>query len=159
MIWGAVWLGGRSDLVFMTRDPLAETKGFNTWSYIQALKEGLLPKYDGTRHFQQDNAPIHKSEKAMEWILRQGISLVDWPPHSPDLNPIENIWALLRYTLYKMFPNLYELKKNKLDIEEFKGYLEVAWNAIPQEKIDKIILSMPRRVAALRKARGWYTKY
>lgn len=61
MVWGPIWKEGKSRLVNMTRDELAKKKGFTSRSYIQALREGLLPDYNGTRHFQQDNAAIHRS--------------------------------------------------------------------------------------------------
>lgn len=58
-----------------------------------------------------------------------------------------------------MFPDLWELKKNELNIEEFKEKLKAVWWAIEQADIDKLIDSLPRRLAAVKKARGWYTKY
>jgi len=43
--------------------------------------------------FQQDNDPKHKSNLVKDWIFSKGIQCIDWPPYSPDLNPIENLWA------------------------------------------------------------------
>ena len=40
-----------------------------------------------------------------------------------------------------------------------KGWIREAWEAIPQDLIDKLLLSAPNRVRALRKAKGRYTKY
>lgn len=159
MVWGAIWLEGKSRLVIMTRDELAKKKGFTSRSYIQALREGLLPVYDGTRHFQQDNASIHRSIVTEAFLLENAISLLQWPPHSPDLNPIEHVWNMLKRTLYRMFPHLSNLRKNKVDIEEFKECLQKAWAALPQDQIRVLVASVPRRVEACRKARGWYTRY
>lgn len=145
--------------MIMTRDELAKNKGFTSTSYIQALEEGLLPVYDGTRHFQQDNASIHRSVVTERFLLESAVSLLPWPPHSPDLNPIEHVWNMLKRNLYKMFPHLSNLRKNKVDIEEFKECLQKAWAAIPQDQIRALIESVPRRVKACRQAKGWYTRY
>lgn len=159
MVWGGIWKGGRSKLVIMTRDELAKKKGFTSNSYCWALEEGLLPNYDGTRHFQQDNASIHKSEQTTDFLITHGISFIDWPSHSPDLNPIEHVWARLKRTLYRMFPELSKLKGNTADIAKFKECLQIAWEAIPQSFINTLLDSMPRRVAAVRQAKGSYSKY
>lgn len=43
-----------------------------------------------------DNASIHKSPKIREAIEKAGCKLVYQPPYSPDLNPTEHFWALLK---------------------------------------------------------------
>ncbi|CAG8808348.1 30270_t:CDS:2, partial [Racocetra persica] len=50
----------------------------------------LVPNGKGI--FQQDNAPSHKSRKAIDFFDNAGISILSWPPQSPDLNPLENFW-------------------------------------------------------------------
>ena len=59
----------------------------------------------------------------------------------------------------KMFPDIWELKKNELNIAEFTRCLRAAWWAIDQGWIDRLIDTMPNRLRAVKKARGWYTKY
>lgn len=159
MVWGMIWIGGRSTLVIIERDETSRRRGYSAKSYQKALEEGLLPFYNKTRHFQQDNAGIHRAKTIEEWLMARGISWVEWPAHSPDLNPIEHCWAALKRRLYKMFPELSELKRNELDISRFKEYLRAAWEAIPQDLIDRLIRRMPRRLRVVKKARGWYTKY
>lgn len=56
-----IWKGGRSELIIMERDPDAKRQGYSAKSYLRTLEEGLLPHYDETRHFQQDNAGIHRA--------------------------------------------------------------------------------------------------
>jgi hypothetical protein len=55
MVWGAIWLGGRSELVVMERDKEAPRQGYAANSYIAALDEGLIPIYTPGTIFQQDN--------------------------------------------------------------------------------------------------------
>ena len=52
-----------------------------------------------------------------------------------------------------------DLKKNQVDIAEFKRRMKIAWEALPEAVIRKIIKSMMDRCRAVRKARGGYIKY
>lgn len=92
-------------------------------------------------------------------MLEHGISLLEWPPYSPDLNPIEHVWNLLKRRLFQLFPHLFDLNRNLADGEEFKECLQKAWDSITQEEIRDLIDSIPRRLAAVIAAKGWYTKY
>ncbi|KJZ68654.1 hypothetical protein HIM_04760 [Hirsutella minnesotensis 3608] len=143
----------------MERDSAAKKKGYTAKSYQKALSEGLLLVYDGTRRFQQDNARIHNFGGTPQFLQLHGVEYIDWPPHSPDLNPIEHVWRLLKDKLAELCPHLAELKKNQASIEELEAHLRSAWEAIPQDRIDSLLSSLPRRLAAVRKARGWYTRY
>ena len=58
--------------------------------YIEILEEILVPLY-----LIQDNSPIHSSKKVKQWFDNQPyFILINWPANSPDLNPIENLWAM-----------------------------------------------------------------
>jgi hypothetical protein len=159
MVWGAIWRGGKSDIIVMIRDPTAKRKGYTSWSYQQALLEGLLPIYEEFRHFQQDNAKIHVSKSSTEFLMEHGISYIDWPAHSPDLNPIEHIWRLLKLKIRKIFPHIELMKKNDVHTAELIKCIKEAWAAITTKEINNLIDSVPRRIAACIRVRGWYTKY
>ncbi|KAK3897501.1 cfc5a8f4-dac1-4dd6-82b6-ad4bda0bf72b [Staphylotrichum tortipilum] len=59
----------------------------------------------------------------------------------------------------EQYPDVWHLKKNKVDVDRFVHCLEECWEGIEQAEIDRLIDSMPRRLAAVKAARGWYTKY
>ncbi len=159
MVWAAIWLEGKSPLVIMQRDETSRRNGYTSRSYILALEEGLLPTYDGTRPFQQDNAAIHRSTATDAFLLTNAVELIEWPSHSPDLNPIEHIWRALKSQVHRMFPQLSNLRRNNVDIKEFIECLQKAWAEVPQGQVRGLIESMPRRLDACKEARGWYTRY
>lgn len=154
-----VWKDSRSELIFLVRDNTSRRQGFSSNSYISCLEEGYLPCRDDTCHFMHDNAPIHNAAKTTEWMLNQGISWLDWPPYSPDLNPIEHVWRMMKDNLRRLYPEAFDLRRNELDIRVFKEKLTAAWEAIPQEKIRALIESLPQRLRAVIRAQGWYTRY
>jgi hypothetical protein len=75
------------------------------------------------------------------------------------MNPIEHVWKKMKEILYRDFPDLVYLTGSEVNIQVFVTALKEAWQRIPQALIDKLINSMPNRVAELRRVRGWYTHY
>lgn len=43
----------------------------------------------------QDNSPVHTANNVMNFFSNRNFELMEWPPKSPDLNPIENVWSLM----------------------------------------------------------------
>lgn len=159
MAWGAIYGTGKSDLVIMERDQDAPRKGYTAKSYQKALAKGLLPIYNGTRQFQQDNARIHNFGGTPQWLQQHCIQWIEWPAHSPDLNPIEHCWKALKQNLTTLFPHIEDLKNNIADRAKLEECMHAAWAAVPQALITRLIESLPRRLRAVIRARSWYTKY
>jgi transposase len=95
----------------------------------------------------------------MAWLAEHKIELLEWPPCSPDLSPIENVWSLLKRQLRKRYPHLRNLKDNRRDRAIFAECVDQTWRDIPQHKIRGLLESLPNRLRAVIRARGWYTKY
>ena len=102
--------------------------------------------------FQQDNNFKHTSKKAQKWFEDNGFTVLKWPAQSPDLNPIEHLWNHLKRKLGK-----YEEPANS--INELWERIQKEWEAIPKEECQKLIESMHRRLSAVIRAKGGYTKY
>jgi transposase len=107
----------------------------------------------------QDNSKIHKKKNVLDWFKRYKIKLFIHPAYSPDLNPIENIWSLLKDRLDKRYNGSYSRSKSTISIEAFKTAIQEEWALIDQESIDNCILSLPKRWQAVIDAKGYPTKY
>ena len=59
----------------------------------------------------QDNARIHRANTVKEFLESKGIWTINWPAHSPDLNPIEQVWKALKRKIYEIEPQFERLKK------------------------------------------------
>ena len=81
-----------------------------------------------------------------------GINVLDWPPQSPDLTPIENLWNHTKKELPK-YP------RQAKGVWEIWDRVAEVWNNIDPEVCQNLIKSMPRRIQAVIKAKGGHTKY
>lgn len=98
----------------------------------------------------QDNDPKHKSTLVQTWLFNNGISMLDFPPYSPDLNPIENVWNdLARRVEAKPAGSMQQLQDTIAD----------EWAATSVEFLRKLARSMPKRCKAVIDAKGDHTKY
>ncbi len=113
----------------------------NSFSYEQALRnfsQDLHERLGEDIYFQQDNAPCHTSKESMKLIEELFPRRLDfWPPHSPDLSPIENVWSILETMLARHQFSTLEEKKEKL--------LEY-WNSFPLELCRKLINEFDKRI-------------
>jgi transposase len=84
---------------------------------------------------------------------------MDWPPYSPDLNPIENLWAIMKQEIYKLHPELEHANDSENTRQLLTQAAKEAWHAIENRVLYKLSVNMPKRVEAVIAAQGWYTKY
>lgn len=126
-------------------------------NYLSTLRDYLLPQVaewygSSSCVFQHDNAPCHKARSIREFLGQQNFQVIDWPPYSPDLNPIENLWSLLKSRVHR------EATTSKIQLSR---RIEQIWRSDPslRSACKSLIESMPRRVQAVIDSRGGYTKY
>jgi transposase len=146
-------------LIILERDPNAKKRGYSAKSYMEALKKGLLPYYRRSQLFMQDNAGIHRSRAVAAVHQEHHITSILWPAYSPDLNPIEHLWWVLKRRMFKLCPQYNNYSRAQDEWDGFCEALKECWRSIPGKLIKRLIMSIPRRLAAVRKARGWHTKY
>jgi hypothetical protein len=75
----------------------------------------------------------------------------DWPPQSPDLNPIEHVWHALKNKIREIEPDFHELKDNVPHKAWAEEIIQRAWSELDPEHICRLIESMPRKLAAVKK--------
>ena len=151
MIWGCMlWQGpGHIHHIEGTMDGDLYVHILDDKLY-QSLKKYRKKKWQVL--FQQDNDPKHTSKKAKMWLENSGLKVMEWPPQSPDLNPIEQLWTYVKNRLeeYENYPS---------SITELRERVDIEWGKIPASVCQNLIESMPRRVQAVLQAKGGYTKY
>ena len=102
--------------------------------------------------FMQDGAPYHTAKSIKTILANESIELLDWPGNSPDMNPIENLWELVKRKISaEIITSKQKLTEQLIDV----------WVRDPEVKAltSKCINSMPRRVKALIESKELTTKY
>jgi hypothetical protein len=152
MVWGSIngWQG-RGPFLFWEKK----------WGTIggHSFSERIVPLIDEYLHshpydlLQQDNCGGHISSEVQNHLHKLGWFPIFWPPYSPDLSPIEDIWkemkTILRVRDSSVHCSYKKLRKALLD----------TWDSIDLEFIQGIISEMPARCQAVIDADGMYTKY
>ncbi|KAJ5644671.1 hypothetical protein N7507_010682 [Penicillium longicatenatum] len=110
----------RSSLIPLFGDPESRRGGVSSRT-IDELYRRVLPTLlnilDHDAIFQQDNAPIHTAHLVQDTLDKLRCDIMEWPPYSPNLNPIENLWALLKAAILKQHPELMHLPNNDETLE------------------------------------------
>ena len=147
MCWGAVSMHFKSKLIIVDMTMNAER-------YIDVLQGCLFQEnseFIKEEHiFQQDNAPCHTAKRVQSFFITNGITVLPWPANSPDLNPIENIWSILKQNVEK------HSAKTKAQLI---GGIEKEWNKLSKDLIRKTIETMPKRLDEVIRNQGKNCSY
>ncbi len=138
MIWAAMSSAGVGPLCFLKST-------VNAAIYQEILEYFVLPSADKLYGdadfiFQQDLAPAHTAKGTKSWFNDHGVTVLDWPANLPDLNPIENLWGIVKRKMRDTRPN---------NADDLKATVKETWASIPPQQCHKLITSMPRRIEAV----------
>lgn len=133
--------------------PMQIMKGkFKSPDYKKFLQLHLLPYLRDTDIFQQDNSSIHNGKVVKEFFKEENIQVLEWPSRSPDLNPMEDVWAwIVRF--------IYVEGKTYDSVADLEIAIRNAWEKMPDSIIEALVLSMSKRMIELIKAKGKEIKY
>ena len=129
----------------------------NKDTYLKVLQHRVLPQMRdwqpaGITTFMHDKAPCHTARICTQFIRENNIQLLDWPGNSPDLNPIENLFGILK----KQLAGETITTRNAMIARVIH-----LWNREVRtvDYIRQLIDSMPHRIQCVIRARGGHTRY
>ena len=151
MVWGAFIGFHKSPLVLMPEGE--RTVNDFIRNVYDATLSAFYFMHDHPHHLilMKDGALVHRSKLAQQWRIAYGIQKLNWPPNSLDLNPIENLWKLVKDLLRH-----HNRPRNK---QEMMQTIEAIWNEVSMEQLQNLIASMPRRIEAIISAKDGSTKW
>lgn len=157
MFWGGISLAGKTELVCVSRTGSDRGQGSMTaHRYItEILEDHVVPyaEFVGPGFtFMQDNARSHTALIVRDYLDQVGITVMQWPARSPDLNPIEHLWNKLKRKVRSRDPA-------PATLEQLRDAVIEEWEAIPQEHIVTLVKSMRARMVAVIKAKGGNTRF
>ena len=88
----------------------------------------------------------------MEFLAAHNVRVMNWPPQSPDLNPIENLWSEVKSYVNRAVPR-------PTSLTDLENVIQKGWEEIPSEYCQRLIQSMPRQIEACIAANGGPTRY
>lgn len=148
MVWGCFAAAGRGSLVFVPVGKTVDAK-----FYLDMLKDRLQRSMTllNCQVFQQDSAPCHTAKSVKNWMQSERVTVLEWPGNSPDLNPIENLWFMMKRKVRKHAPT---------SMADLQYWIKRVWvQEVTNESCARLATSMPRRIQAVLSSRGKMTKY
>ena len=151
MVWGCMTAKGVGNLCRIFINMTAPV-------YVEILERHMQPSTAWVlqhphEHYwlQQDNDPKHTSAEARRWLAENHVDVLSWPSQSPDLNPIEHLWTVVKNNVRACEP--------LTSMEHLWERLERVWWSIKPDQCRRLVQSMPDRIQAVIKARGGHTRF
>lgn len=150
MVWGAIAHNYKSDLVFIDGNLTARR-------YLDTIIIPHIRPYAGALGpdnfvLVDDNALPHRGGIVNCFLENEGIERMDWPPKSPDFNPIEHIWGIMKRKLSRRL-----LPQHSL--QDLRRFMVEEWQELPMNTINNCVRSMPRRARQSVEQRGSHIDY
>lgn len=148
MVWGCFGYYGVGELIVLPKNEY-----MNQYNYLELLCDHLPRSFHlcRSKYFMQDGAPCHTAKSVVKWLDDCCIPFFnDWPGNSPDLNPIENLWSIIKRDLGG---------KDISSVPRLEAAIRASWESLLPSTIRNLCLSLPNRLAEVRRRKGRATKY
>ena len=148
MVWGSFGYHGVGELVVLEKNVKV-----NQFVYLELLCDALPDAFEKTRAnvFMQDGAPAHTARSVTQWLQDCQISYFkDWPGNSPDINPIENLWGLMKRQLRDL---------DTSSVPKLITAIQQLWAGFSAEYLQRLADSVPRRLKEVLIRKGNTTRY
>jgi transposase len=170
MVWGAIAHGHKGPLIKLNMEEEMEEnakgkgkkkgRGLNGAKYVSQVLRGPLGEFCEEVEMQtgcevlvvEDGAPGHTSKVAKQARAELGIKTLTHPPKSPDLNPIEPLWHLLKIRIA-------DIPGSGNSLDNLWAAAQRVWDELTADDIRKHTGKMKDRVEAIKHAKGWHTKF
>lgn len=153
-IWGGITLKKKGPMLILTKG-----RRMNSEIYINEVLEPIgLPFFkkcyaeDSGMIWMDDGAAYHTSKKVLGWGESNGLNRMDWPAQSPDLNPIENLWRIIKIRVSARRHQIHTIEAMEQAIRE-------EWGLLKAKDYKRCIESMPKRIRLIIQAKGGAIKY
>ena len=149
MVWGGISHNGKTDLVEINgnltglryRDEILQP---HVLPYAGAVGNGFI--------LVDDNARPHRHHQVNEFVEENGVERMDWPAKSPDLNPIEQVWAYMKERINRRLTEHH-------GIAQLRHMVQQEWANLPPQFVNRLVRSMNSRARQCVMYRGDYTDY
>ncbi|GBN02094.1 Transposable element Tc3 transposase [Araneus ventricosus] len=136
MVRAAFGFNGQVDLAFLDGRQSSP-------KYIETLQNHRMPFAENIRErnweYQHDNAPTHTFSATKNYLNSKNVTVLEWPPISPDQSPIENVWGFMQRKVYENRGKFYS-------VNALKTAIESAWYNLEPDILQTLIMSMKERV-------------
>lgn len=150
MVWAGISMGYRTELHIFKGGPVTSAR------YRDEVLDPIVRLYAAAVGpdflLMDDNARPHRANIVDEYLESEGISRLEWPAYSPDLNPIENLWDALGRAVSARLPPPGSLR-------ELETALMEEWPLLSSAMVDHLIESMDNRCKVCVKVRGGHIPY
>ena len=149
MVWDGICATGKTPLIFVDEGVKINAEVYRREILESVVLPWSLQHFDGDWLFQQDSAPAHRARTTVQWISDHFPGFItprEWPPYSPDLNPMDySVWSILEARA---------CAKPHKSLEALRRSLTEQWDKITVEEVRTIAQNFTKRLKLCIKAEG-----